>query len=115
MIGDGVLALIKSVLKNLGRVVTIDYPAGTWPGNKYSQIVPYGRGMHEFDGEKCTGCGACAAMCPNKSIRLIDDGGSRTVAIYLGRCMFCGLCQDVCPEEALRLTPKYELATKDQE
>jgi formate hydrogenlyase subunit 6/NADH:ubiquinone oxidoreductase subunit I len=109
------LALIKNVLKNLGKPITIDYPAGTWPGNKYSQVLPYGRGMHEFDSEKCTGCGACVAMCPNKSIKLIGNGEFITIAIDLGRCMFCGMCQDLCPEGALKLTPKYELSTKDRE
>lgn len=108
---NGILIAVKELLKNLKQCVTIDYPAGTWPGKKYSQIVPYGRGMHEFDEEKCVGCGACASMCSNKTIKLVDEEGKRTVSIYLGRCMFCGKCQDICPEEALKLTPKYELAS----
>jgi len=115
MVNKSILMLIKDVLKNLKSSITIDYPAGTLLEKKYSQILPYGRGMHEFDSEKCTGCGACVAMCPNKSIKLIDNGDLRTIAIYLGRCMFCGMCQEICPEEALKLTPRYELSNTDKE
>ncbi|MEM3506979.1 MAG: 4Fe-4S binding protein [Candidatus Bathyarchaeia archaeon] len=115
MFSNEIIALIKNVLKNFQKPITIDYPAGTWPGNKYSQIVPHGKGMHEFNSEKCTGCGACVAICPNKSIKLINEDDSIKVSIYLGRCMFCGLCQDICPEQALKLTPKYELSSIEKE
>jgi len=107
--------LLKEVIGNLADCITIDYPAGTWPGKKYSLIVPGGRGKHEFDEEKCIGCGACRNVCPNYTIDVVDKGEERTVSVFLGRCTFCGGCMYDCPEEAIKLTPQYEFASTSRE
>lgn len=46
----------------------------------------------------CVGCGACAAVCPNGAIRLIDieDAGIRPL-VEEGYCDGCDLCLRVCP------------------
>lgn len=46
----------------------------------------------------CMGCGACAAVCPEHNIQLIDvaDQGLRPVA-NLAKCRKCGECLKVCP------------------
>lgn len=102
--------LHHELLRNLLECSTIDYPAGTWPGKKYSFIVSGGRGKHEFDSDKCIGCGACRNVCPNYSINMLDRKNERTISVFLGRCTFCGRCMFDCPEEAIKLTPQYEIA-----
>ncbi len=49
-----------------------------------------------FNGEKCTGCGACVAACPEKAIE-ITDGKSKTNRLL---CKGLGKCATVCPNEA---------------
>jgi len=48
--------------------------------------------------EKCTGCGACAQVCPVGAQRLLPQRG-----IERSRCIACGQCVSVCPESALEL------------
>ncbi len=109
------MKLLEEVTRNLSKCVTIDYPGGTWPGTKFSQIVPNGRGKHEFDKDKCTGCQACRNVCPNYTINVTDNEDKRKVAVFLGRCAFCGRCMFDCPEEAIKLTPQYEFASTSRD
>lgn len=111
----GKVKLLEEVVQNLSRCVTVDYPGGSWPGKKYSFIVPNGRGKHEFDPDKCIGCAACRNVCPNYTISILDKDDKRTVSVFLGRCTFCGRCMFDCPEEAIKLTPQYEFASTSRE
>lgn len=72
------------------------------------------RGKHEFDSEKCIGCGACAQICSSDAIELFDANGMRTVQVDYSHCTFCGFCQDECPEDALKLTGEYHLLFQDR-
>jgi len=47
---------------------------------------------------RCTGCGACAAVCPMGAIA-VDAAAS----IETPNCTGCGLCVDECPQEAITL------------
>ena len=53
-----------------------------------------------WDRGTCSGCGACAAVCPADAIRI--EGGADTPA-NIGYCKAetdqvpCGACYDVCP------------------
>lgn len=47
--------------------------------------------------QACTGCGACAAVCPQKCI----IPGS-PYAIAGEHCLQCGLCEETCPAGAVR-------------
>ncbi len=49
--------------------------------------------------DRCIGCGACTAACPNKAI-------SRMPEINRGRCTACGRCVASCPATALRMVGK---------
>ena len=51
----------------------------------------------QYDRKKCIGCGACAAVCPEKVHHLSD--GRHDVAFE--KCTHCGKCIDICPAGAL--------------
>lgn len=50
----------------------------------------------QVDREKCTGCGACAAVCPNGAIHM-EEG--RPI-LDAEACVFCGKCIRFCPTGA---------------
>ena len=48
--------------------------------------------------EKCSGCSACASVCPQKCISMIsDDEGFLYPQIDQDKCGDCKLCQRICP------------------
>lgn len=48
--------------------------------------------------ESCTGCGACAAICPQKCISMqIDESGFYFPQCEANKCIQCGLCEKICP------------------
>jgi ferredoxin len=50
------------------------------------------------DKSKCTGCNACASVCPVSAIS-IENGK----AVINDDCVECGACISECPNEALSL------------
>lgn len=56
--------------------------------------------MNLCEKSKCFGCGACAAVCPKKCIRMeLDEEGFDYPLIDQTSCINCGACQKVCPVE----------------
>ena len=99
-------AIVSAIAKALG--VSLDEKEDYWG-------APEGfRGKHEFDAEKCIGCGACAQVCSSDAIEVIDEDDKRLVKINYARCTFCGFCQDECPTQAIRLTKEYHLSTDNK-
>ena len=47
----------------------------------------------QVDGPKCTGCGRCAAVCPNGAISISPEGKSVTDR---DKCVVCGRCEHAC-------------------
>lgn len=48
--------------------------------------------------EECTGCGACAEICPKKCIEMkFDSSGFLNPEINVARCIDCNACVNVCP------------------
>jgi len=99
-------AIVTSIAKALG--VTLEEKEDYWATPEDF------RGKHEFDSEKCIGCGACAQVCSADAIELMDANGKRTVRVDYSHCTFCAFCQDECPEEAIKLTGEYHLLIKDR-
>jgi NADH-quinone oxidoreductase subunit I len=68
------------------------------------------RGKHEIRYDICTGCEACAKICPVDAIVMEPLPLKRPKAlpeVNLAICIFCGLCEDVCPtkpEKAIKLS-----------
>lgn len=47
---------------------------------------------------RCTGCSACANICPKGAIKLIEDNeGFKHPEIDQSKCINCGLCKRTCP------------------
>lgn len=48
--------------------------------------------------EDCTGCSACAAICPNRCISMREDAYGVTMPnIDLSHCVECKACYNICP------------------
>ncbi len=71
---------------------------------------PIFRGKHKIRYDICTGCEACAKICPVDAIVMEPLPIKRPKAlpeVNLAICIFCGLCEDVCPtkpEKAIKLS-----------
>jgi NADH-quinone oxidoreductase subunit I len=113
------LAGLSLTLRNMFRpLVTERYPetpatlSGRFRGAQILKRRPDG-------GERCVGCGLCAAICPSRAIALATsmgpDGGKRVdgYAVDLGLCVYCGFCQEVCPVDAVFMGREFELAVTD--
>ncbi len=61
---------------------------------------PFGR---PTVGAGCTGCGACAGVCPAGA--LIADPDAPVVRVREVRCVGCGLCARACPEGVVEVEP----------
>ena len=106
---------IKHIFK---RTFTMKYP--------YQKLrLPTGfRGRHLLYLDKCTGCGICAWICPERCISMVpvtndknypQNPEKRFPQYWYARCCFCHFCTDYCPTGALDYTPDYELAEYDRE
>lgn len=53
---------------------------------------------HRSDDTLCTGCGACADICPNNCISIkVDKYGFRRAVVDGSKCINCGKCKRICP------------------
>lgn len=82
------------------------------------QITDNYRGIHKLDIETCISCGACARICPNETIDMVDveteKGIKKMPQVNLDRCLFCDLCEEVCPTDCLILTKDYDFEAYDK-
>jgi formate hydrogenlyase subunit 6/NADH:ubiquinone oxidoreductase subunit I len=106
------MAMQRELLRNaLRKPCTLIYP--------FEKIEPPEglRGKHEYDPEKCIGCGLCARVCPSFAIEFMGGPGPKCTGLKvdLGKCLFCQECENVCPRDAIRLTTEYELAVINKE
>lgn len=51
-----------------------------------------------LDGARCTGCGACVAVCPTGALTLVEN----RAVLDTARCRGCEVCVPACPVGALR-------------
>lgn len=65
--------------------------------------------MFDIDSIKCTGCGSCVDVCPQRAISLHND----LVVINQEQCIQCGTCAEACPVGAIReVVPTYAQIAK---
>jgi NADH-quinone oxidoreductase subunit I len=81
-------------------------------------LVDNYKGIHKLDMKTCISCAACARICPNQTIVMVDtetDNGTKAMPeINLERCLFCALCEEVCPTECLTLGKEYDEGQYDR-
>lgn len=71
-----------------------------------------------LDEDLCTGCEACAAVCPVDCIAVIP--GHRHEAVHpvcsvdLPRCIGCTLCQQVCPWDCIAMLPTEQFLASER-
>ena len=77
--------------------------------------------MPEFTNKsQCTGCTACASVCPQQCIRMVEDveGFTYPKIVNVASCISCGSCERVCPvlsqkEEKGSLTRAFAALSKN--
>ena len=74
------------------------------------------RGRPYFHEKDCTGCTACAQVCPPQAIDFVDeikDGkAKRTLTVNWDICIFCGQCQANClTGKGIILSQEFDFAT----
>jgi hydrogenase-4 component H len=73
------------------------------------------RGQPEYDEDECIGCGACAEVCPARTIDVIDEGEKRTLIHHFDNCIYCGQCQALCTtKKGIVLGHNFDLTVFDR-
>ncbi len=95
-------------------VIAVFSPAFTtrFPAEPYEPQESF-RGRPRFSVDDCTGCGACAEVCPPKCIEVIDDlkatPPKRILIQHLDACIVCGQCERYCPtQKGIRMTREWD-------
>jgi len=73
-----------------------------FPQQRYAVEAGY-RGRHLLHLDRCTGCGICAWICPEKCITIVQRGDRWYPQYFYGRCCFCHFC--VTPDTLVTTNP----------
>ncbi|MEM3227844.1 MAG: 4Fe-4S dicluster domain-containing protein [Candidatus Micrarchaeaceae archaeon] len=95
-------SLAKSGKEALKPPFTLEFP------EVREDLTDNYRGIHKLDIQTCISCAACARICPNQCIDMVDTftekGVKKMPEVHLERCLFCADCEEVCPTNCLVLT-----------
>lgn len=66
--------------------------------------------------EDCSGCETCANECPEKVLRVVNEGGSHRIIIRSSGCLglACRKCETVCPQMTLKISKLSSSSYKAQ-
>jgi len=64
-----------------------------------------GEWVARFDAERCSGCRACAKLCPFDAIAV----GKGPVTGIAEKCWGCGICRAACPKDAITLVDRRDV------
>ena len=114
-----IIKSIESVIKEMvQKPTTLEYP------EEKEELTDNYRGVHKLDMDTCTSCAACARICPNNTITMVeadrpnalhkDNNPKLFPEINLERCLYCALCEEVCPTRCLTLTKDYDFVKYDR-
>jgi len=108
-----VLEAIAKVAKSLTEErFTINFP------EEREGVPDNYRGKLRLDIKTCISCSACALICPNHTIDMVEinteKGVKKMPQVDHERCLFCGLCEEVCPPHCLVLTKDYDFEKTDR-
>ena len=111
----------KPKLRELGEAVRalVRGPVTTRYPFEPHEPGPAFRGKPEFNAEDCTGCAACAEVCPAQCITVTDDVDARPpqrrLELRYDACIFCGHCELNCSTQlGIRLGKEFDLACFDR-
>ncbi len=105
---------LKEALRSLFSLAyTNDFPRK--PHKPFERF----RGRPYFHEEDCTGCTACAQVCPAQAIEVSDEvvGGiaRRKLTVHWDICVFCGQCEANClTSKGIILSQEFALATTEK-
>ncbi len=104
--------LVETVMSFGRRRFTVEFP------DERESLPDNYRGMLRLDMKTCISCTACAKICPNSTIDMVDveteRGAKKMPQINIERCLFCGLCEEICPPRCLTLTRNYDFEEYDR-
>lgn len=77
------------------------------------------RGRPYFYEEDCTGCAACAQVCPARAIEVVDElkgtSAKRKLTVHWDICIFCGQCEANClTGKGIMLSREFDFATTEK-
>jgi hydrogenase-4 component H len=103
--------------RELKEAVTAAVKGPYTSGFPFTPLVPAEafRGQPLYHEEECIGCGACAEVCPARTIDVIDEGNTRTLIHHFDNCIYCGQCQANCTtKKGIQLSHNFALAVFDR-
>jgi hydrogenase-4 component H len=108
----------KPKLRELKEALTAVVKGPYTSSFPFTPLQPYEafRGQPQYHEDECIGCGACAEVCPARTIDVIDEGDTRTLIHHYDNCIYCAQCEANCTtKKGIQLSHEYALAVFDRE
>lgn len=93
--------LSEKILKHINQPITDPVTAITWN-------VAY----IEASENGCTGCEACARVCPTGALKVSEDRKISDWMLYFSsaQCVGCGVCEEVCTTDSIKVNYRWQIS-----